>query len=600
MVTNIEKSISKWTKHVRSPASAQVSTSTDVAKVERVIPNFASKFANEFLTPQESNIGTLVSKIELLAASLSDVKHKRQGRRAIDSHFDYKNETKDSEIPLQGLDYNQATARSLEAFEGTIRWHNPNALFNLVPSPLLDTVALSTLTTLYNPNAFYDFTAGKFNLIEKRVVKALAKLAGWDWEKAGGFYTTGGKSTLLYAIKTGINKSDRQVINEGLTNNHVVITSAACHFSIESVCNYLGIGQNNCIRIPTGANGTIDLVKLKTQIEDALSQGKQIACVIASGGGTLNLAIDPVYEIRKILDQAADDFNLSYKPHLHFDTVISWAWLFFNADPSYYRTQVTNANVLAKIESAAKAIRQIEAADSFGIDFHKTGLCPAVSSFFVAKSFEDPTRTNIGRLNSLAEHDSFGDARYCDITIENSRACLGIISAYHVLQRFGIHGFQDYLSYLLHIREKFRQSVSEKFSQVFEIVNPHTQGFELVLKINFFGDTLSYQQICQLSEARKEQYREICEEFRQFITYGKHCNDTNVPFIGYVRKYSFGTEPGDLPAFLLYPTSVYTTDETVEQILGSLQEAVQTFKQAKATGEPVLTKRKDLQKDPPK
>lgn len=600
MATNIQKTISNWAKHARSPAAAPKVVSTDIAKPERVIPNFASKFANEFLTPQESNIGTLVSKIELLAASLSDIKHNRQGRRAIDAYFDYKNETKDSEIPLKGLDYNQATVRSLEAFEGTIRWHNPNALFNLVPSPLLDTVALSTLTTLYNPNAFYDFTAGKFNLIEKRVVKALAKLANWDWEKAGGFYTTGGKSTLLYAIKTGINKSERQVVNKGLTNNHVVITSAACHFSIESVCNYLGIGQDNCVRVATGANGTIDLVKLKDEIENVLSQGKQIACVIASGGGTLNLAIDPVIEIRKILDQATDDFQLNYRPHLHFDTVISWAWLFFAADQSYYRAQVNNTNVLAKIESAVKAIQQVEAADSFGIDFHKTGLCPAVSSFFVAKSFEDPTRTNIERLNSLAEHDSFGDARYCDITIENSRACLGIISAYHVLQRFGIHGFQDYISYLLHVRKKFEQVVNEKYSDDFEVVNTNTQGFEIVLKINFFGNALSYQQICQLPEAKKTQYKEICEEFRQFITYGNYCNDNNVPFIGYVRQYTFGVEPGGLPAFLLYPTSIYTTDESVEQILESLQEAVQVFKKAKANGELILPKRKDLQKDPPK
>jgi glutamate/tyrosine decarboxylase-like PLP-dependent enzyme len=479
------------------------------------------------------------------------------------------------EIPLQGLSSEDALGRSLEAFEGVIRWHDPMALFNLVPSPWLDTVALSAITALYNPNAFFDLTSGKFNLLEKRVVRMLAGLAGW--QDAGGMATGGGKATLFYAIKAGLNRINRRMTRDGVEGRPLVIASRSCHYSLESVCNFLGIGSDNCVRLPTDSDNTMDLACLARELKLSRERGRRVACVVAAGGGTQNMATDPIASIRDMLSGMDGP-----PPHLHVDSVISWAWLFFRADPDHYRNTIRSPHVRSKVEATVAAVAELELADSFGADFHKTGLCPAVSSFYVARNFENPNSPHGG--DPQAQHEYWGDSRYCDYTMENSRSCQGIVSAYHILLRLGVHGMQDYLSYLLHVRECLGRLVEERWQHLFQVLNTSTRGFELVIKIHLCGDRRPYHELFLLSRAEQHEYRRRCEQFRQFVTFGEYADRHDVPFIGYVTRYQFGTEPGGLPAFLLYPTSVFITERVAAAILERLGAACQAFEEGVAAG----------------
>jgi hypothetical protein len=184
--------------------------------------------------------------------------------------------------------------------------------------------------------------------------------------------------------------------------------------------------------------------------------------------------------------------------------------------------------------------------------------------------------------------------------MENSRSCLGIVSAYHILQRLGVHGMQDYLSYLLHVRERLGQLVEERWQHLFEVLNTRTRGFELVIKIHLWGDRRPYRELFLLNPEEQREYRRVCEEFRQFITFGEYCDSHDIPFIGFVARYHFGTEPGGLPAFLIYPTSVFITEEVAVQILVRLAEACQAYEEFAGAGHLDIPRRDRLLKDPPK
>lgn len=562
---------------------------------ERVIPAYGKKWKDEFIGRRDENFSALLEKLRWMHDHLQSDQLHRSGRRNINPWFSYEEELERACVPQQGKSFKEAAAKSLESFEGSIRWHHPDALFNITPSPLLDTVALTALTALYNPNGIWDMTAGKFILTEKKVIRMLAKLAGWDSATSGGLFTNGGKATLQYAVKSGLNQCDRQSVENGLRGDYAVIISDACHFSVESVCNYAGIGRSSCVRVRTGSDGVIDMAALQISIDEQIRRGRKIACVILSGGGTMNLCIDPVQETAEMLEKARVEHGLPYKPHLHLDSVISWAWLFVS--PNAHAEKLGVREIVAeRLRRAARRIREIKHADSFGADFHKTGLSPYISSCFVSKNRQELVSLNSPVLKQDDDH-LFGDVCNFERTIENSRPCMGIVSAYHVIERLGKRGFEEYLAYCVSVGEKFRQLAVDKFREQFEVINTESLGFEVVLKINFNGERRTYNQICFSTKASREVYRKVCEEFFEYICYGEACNSNDTPFIGYVMNYKFGSNPGGLPAFLLYPTSVHIRDEDAFSIMERLLGAVRGFEEAKRRGE--LRSRKRL-KAPPK
>lgn len=559
---------------------------------EPLIESLSEEYRNEYLYHNGENFERLIDKIRWLHQQLSYDRPIRTGRRNIDSWFSYDNELLKYHSNDNGEDSQTTMLKCVESFDGCLLWYNPNALFNITPTPLLDTVALTTITALYNPNAIWDITSGKFILTEQKVVKTLAENVGWDWRKSGGTSTFGGKATLNYAIKLGLNRCDYKNIKKGLINDYVVLISDSCHFSIESVCNHVGIGRDNCLRVPTDENGQIQIEQLSEIMQSSISRNKKIACVILNGGGTMNLAIDPILQVSLLLDSIVSLYELEYRPFLHIDSVITWAWLFY--DERYCTSK--NKGVQDKLTYTATRISEITYADSFSADFHKTGFCPYVSSFFVTQNKRELIEIN-GISNDAAGEGLFGDARNFDVTLENSRSATGIITAFHVLERMGKKGFTEHLTYYTTVSERFKYRIHEKYTENFEILNYSTLGFEVVIKINFNGNKISYSEICDSNEFVRNSYKILCESFFEYICYGDYSNSNDVPFIGYVAKFKFGNNPGGSPAFLIYPMSPNITNKDVESILERLLQSKINFEKALEAGE--FKARRTIQ-EPPK
>ena len=118
---------------------------------------------------------------------------------------------------------------------------------------------------------------------------------------------------------------------EGVREDVVVIESAPSHYSHKTAADWLGIGQGNLLKVSSHPDQTTNLEELEEKTRNALKSGKKIACIIAVGGTTSNMGIDDIQNIHDMRERLAEEFNLPYKPHIHVDSVLGWAFLNFRS-----------------------------------------------------------------------------------------------------------------------------------------------------------------------------------------------------------------------------------------------------------------------------
>jgi len=342
-------------------------------------------------------------------------------------------------------------------FNGVPRWHSPRTMYNVAPPPVLPTVVSKTFTALYNPNLVLDTASGESTVTEQKVIQAIADYIGWDRKNAGGTFTFGGKATTIYGLKLGLKKCSPDSYAKGVKDDIVVLSTNACHPSHISDAGWLGIGTQNVIRVKTDADGRVDLIDLRQVIIANVKAGKKIAAIIVSGGSTNNMVVDPIEKVVALRDTLTQDLGLEYAPHVHVDTVVGFPWIFFK-DYDFEQNPL-NIDTLAaqRISRIIEDLRGLYAADSFGIDFHKMGFCPYISSLFM--------------VNDRSSFSGVQDPHRAPFayTIENSRSGDGPNSAYVALNVLGEVGFQTIIAHLTEMAVHLQGSI-EKGGQ-FEVVN---------------------------------------------------------------------------------------------------------------------------------
>src|SRR5438445_418116 len=101
-------------------------------------------------------------------------------------------------------------------------------------------------------------------------------------------------------------------------------------YSSLNVAAWLGIGQDQVVSIPSHADNSIRVDALEDAARQALAGGQKIAAIIATMGTTDAFGIDDLEAIHALRERLVVDFGLDYRPHIHADAVIGWAWSVFN------------------------------------------------------------------------------------------------------------------------------------------------------------------------------------------------------------------------------------------------------------------------------
>jgi L-2,4-diaminobutyrate decarboxylase len=350
----------------------------------------------------------------------------------------------------------ETTRKLVEHLNGMFVWGHPRAQINVIPPPTIPSLIGGLLPSIYNPNLVSDESSFRVALAEREVTAMIAELLQFDPQQAGGVFTFGGTATLLYAGKIGLEKalpgSNRRGLQGGAGERAVIVCSECAHYANRTVAGWLGIGDENVIEVPSTPDNEIRTCLLESMLRDALQRGDKVAMIVATLGTTDAFGLDDLLAIREIRDRLVDEFSLDYVPHLHADAVIGWAWSVFNdydfdANPLGFRHRTVRS-----LAGTKRRIRDLHLADSVGLDFHKTGFTPYVSSMILVREATDLAR--IARdpeaMPYLFQSGEYHPGMY---TLETSRSGAGPMSALANLLLFGKNGLRSLLGHLVTMAE---------------------------------------------------------------------------------------------------------------------------------------------------
>lgn len=350
------------------------------------------------------------------------------------------------------------TSDLVQYLSGMFIWGHPRAQINVVPSPTIPSIIGGLLPSIYNPNLVSEESSRQVSLAEVEVVAMTADLIGYDAATADGVFTFGGTGTLLYAAKIGLEKAVPQVRRDGLRAPAVVIGSDCAHYACLTVANWLGLGEAQFLQVPTTDDNQIRLDAFEETLRTTVASGTRIACIVATMGTTDAFGLDDLAGMVRIRDEVVREYGLDYVPHVHADAVIGWAWSVFNdydfdRNPQGFRLRTVRA-----LAGTARRIRHLGLADSVGIDYHKTGFAPYISSALLVKDAHD-----LARLARRQEDTPYifqsGERHPGRYTLETTRAGNGPMAAMANLRLFGRHGLQALLGHLVAMAEELREQL---------------------------------------------------------------------------------------------------------------------------------------------
>jgi glutamate/tyrosine decarboxylase-like PLP-dependent enzyme len=496
-----------------------------------------------------------------------------------------------SAAPMLGqpvtLDYGQAVTRRLEDSPRTLEavtselvqylsgmfiWGHPRAQINVVPSPTIASLIGGLLPSIYNPNLVSEETSRRVSLAEVEAIAMTAALVGYDPVVADGVFTFGGTGTLLYGAKIGLEKAVPGARRDGLRTPTVLVCSRRAHYANLTVANWLGLGESQVVQVPATDDSQMRLDELVAALQRTVDAGRRIACIVATMGTTDAFGLDDLEGIVGVRDALVEQYRLDYVPHVHADAVIGWAWSVFtdydfDANPLGFRHRTVRA-----IAGASRRIRHLALADSIGIDYHKTGFAPYISSAVLVRDRRD------FQLLARREEDTpyifqSGERHPGRFTLETTRPGNGILAALANLRLFGRHGLQALLGHVVTMAEELREQLEGHVST--HVLNGDNFGPVTLFRVYPDGvDTFSVPHQERTDPAMRETLRRhnaynrrIFERIQEDALQGR---GVVISMTDCYRESDYGEPIVALKSYILSP---FSEDAHVEAVLESIWQA---------------------------
>jgi glutamate/tyrosine decarboxylase-like PLP-dependent enzyme len=361
-------------------------------------------------------------------------------------------------MPERPASLEEVIPELVACLDGMLITGHPRSQVNVIAHPSIASIVGVVLPSMYNPNLCSDESGRGFSEAEVRVAAMAARLVGYEPAHSGGLFTFGGTGTLLYGVKVGLEKALPGTHERGCAGRAVVLCSDQSHYACLNVAGWLGIGQENVIRVATHADNSIDVEALEAAAREAIGGGLRIAAIVATMGTTDAFGIDDLAAVHRLRERLVQELNLGYRPHIHADAVIGWAWSVFRdydfaANPLGFRGRTVRA-----LAAAASRIAHLPLADSLGVDFHKTGFAPYVSSLFLLKS-RDEFGTLVRERSTMPYLYHTGQYHPGMFTLETSRSATGVMAALANLLLLGRDGFRSLIGHAVEMAELLRELI---------------------------------------------------------------------------------------------------------------------------------------------
>ena len=533
-------------------------------------------------------------------APVSDRKHDAYFVHSIMRALDQVDAMK-SEVPLLGrpqvLDYASAEqmelaeeGRSVEEvagllvgkLEGLPIWGHPRTQINVVPPPSIPSIIGSLLTAIYNPNLVADDTSYGLALTEASVAAMASRLVGYDPARSAGVFTFGGTGTTLYGTKLGIEKAFPDAMDHGVRGNGVILASAQSHYCRLNVAGWLGLGEKHVVEVPTHLQNDIRVDRLEVAARTAIGQGRRIVALIATMGTTDAFGVDDLDAVVDVRDRLVDDYDLDYTPHVHADAVIGWAWSVFN-DYDFERNSLGfRPRTVRALAAAGRRISKLHRADSIGIDFHKTGFAPYISSLFLVRDRADLQHLVRGR-DEMPYLFQTGERHPGVFTLETSRGGGGVLAAYANLHLFGRVGLRVLLGHLVEMAESLREHLEGHDSTT--VLNDDGVGTVTVFRAYPDGvDTWSVKERERTDPGAREELLRHNDYnrrlFRHLYDRAMRGEGVHISMTDCYRETDYGDPIVGLKSFMLSP---FIDEQYVRQLVQDILDARQAIRGASAS-----------------
>ena len=284
------------------------------------------------------------------------------------------------------------TADLVHYLSGMFIWGHPRAQINVVPSPTIPSIIGGLLPSIYNPNLVSEESSRQVSLAEVEAIAMTAALVGYDPATADGVFTFGGTGTMLYAAKIGLEKAvpGREARRACARRPCSSARSARTTPAARSRTGWAW-ARSNVVMLPSTDDNQMQVdAPRAAALRDIVDSGRRIACIVATMGTTDAFGLDDLAGDRRgCATRSCATCALDYVPHIHADAVIGWAWSVFNdydfeQNPLGFRHRTVRA-----LAGTARRIRHLGLADSIGVDFHKTGFTPYISSAVLLRDERD-------------------------------------------------------------------------------------------------------------------------------------------------------------------------------------------------------------------
>ena len=159
-----------------------------------------------FLDPFKPNFSNFIEQLMQLNDNVKQYTRNDVARVPSSIEENYATLLSKEELSEQGEDLDAIYSKLAYYSQGLIRWNHPGALINVNPPASIPSTAVSSYFSLFSPNGAQDMSTGYLLTTELAVVKMLSQLADIDYKQSGGYFTFGGKSTNIHAIKHGLQR----------------------------------------------------------------------------------------------------------------------------------------------------------------------------------------------------------------------------------------------------------------------------------------------------------------------------------------------------------------------------------------------------------
>ncbi|MBI2806272.1 MAG: aspartate aminotransferase family protein [Planctomycetes bacterium] len=456
--------------------------------------------------------------------------------------------------------------------QGQVNWGHSHTQAQVIPPVTIGSILGQMFGAIYNPNLLWDAYSHRVAQAEIELAAMCAGLVGYDPQQAAGISTFGGTGTELYGVKIGVEKAQPGAFRTGVRGVFKVVSSDASHYCKLNVAAWLGLGLESVVSIPTDNDNSMKLAALEATLRDIFERGEQVACIIATMGTTDAFGLDNVEAIVRMRDELANEYRLPYRPHVHADAVIGWPWAVFNDYDFADNPMDFPPRTLRSLWDARTMLRGLHLADSIGIDFHKTGYGPIVSSLFLCKDHADLSliSRDPAQMPYLFQFGNYHPGIY---TLETSRSGGAVLAALANFKLLGKEGYRVILGHIVTMAEVLRAKL-EKAPHAC-LVNDSNHGMVTLFRVYpdgvdanlaYHEETTRPKKVDKL-QAHNAYNRRVFEALRRQVERGDGMN------LGLTAQYRLSPTGCPIVALKSFVMSPFVDEAAMDYLLACVEKA---------------------------